>query len=111
MRKTKIITITAGTPVAVTPGEHTLASSIIVQPKVSSSGGIVYLILGTKAADGPAAANGIELIAAPTTPVPVPFQYSVADPKFGERIDLSETWIDGAHSGDKVLVSWWEILS
>ena len=107
MRKTKIITISAGTPVQVHP-EHVLCTNLIVQAKVSSSGGIVYLILGVKPADTPAAANGIELTVAPTAPS-TPFVYIIPDRFSGERIDLSETYIDGAHTGDKVLVSWWEI--
>jgi hypothetical protein len=108
MRRTKIITIAAGTPVQVT-ADKVLASNLIVQAKVSTSGGIVYLILGVKTGDTPAAANGIELTAAPTAPS-TPFIREIPDRWSGERIDLSETYIDGAHTGDKVLVSWWEIL-
>jgi hypothetical protein len=107
MRKTKIITITAGTPIPVHT-DHVLCTNLIVQAKVSTTGGIVYLILGVKPGDTPAAANGIELTAAPTAPS-TPFNYTIPDRFSGERIDLSETYIDGAHSGDKVLVSWWEI--
>jgi hypothetical protein len=107
MRKTKIITVIAGTPIQV-HSDHVLCTNLIVQPKVSSSGGIVYLILGVKPADTPASANGIELTAAPTAPSTA-FSYTIPDRFSGERIDLSETYIDGAHAGDKVLVSWWEI--
>lgn len=107
MRKTKIITVIAGTPVQV-HSEHVLCTNLIVQAKVSGSGGIVYLILGIKPGDTPDSDNGIELPASPTAPSAA-FNYTIPDRFSGERIDLSETYIDGAHDGDKVLVSWWEI--
>lgn len=107
MRKTKIITITAGTPIPVHT-DHVLCTNIIVQTKVGTSAGICYLILGVKVGETPHAANGIDLVAAPTVPT-APFVYTIPDRFSGERIDLSETFIDGAHDGDKVLVSWWEI--
>ncbi len=110
MRRRKIITITAGTPIRVTESKC-LASSFMVQPKVSASGGVVYVIMGVPAADTPVATEGIELVAAPTNPSFPPFSYIVPDPFSGERVDMNELCIDGAHTGDKVLVTWWEILA
>lgn len=113
MRKFKIITCT-GTGMQqllesnYQKGER-LAHSIIVQMLAVASGGIGYLQLDLPLAETPAATNAIQLgPATATVPGPI-FQYESHDPAWGDRIDLSEIWVEGAHSGDKMLVSWWEI--
>lgn len=107
MRNKRLITIAAGTPVQLS-AEKKLATSITFQMKVGTSGGIGYVILGVRGTETPAAANGLELVAAPTVPS-TPLTLTFNHPSTGERFDLSEIWVDGAHTGDKMLVTWWEI--
>jgi hypothetical protein len=106
-----LITITAGTPVQVS-ASHIVVSSIMIQPLVGSGAGLIYVCAGiqtgtTPTADCAATANGsYELgaqLAAATSTVPGPV-YSFYVPTPGS--DLSTFWIDGAHTGDTVLVSW-----
>lgn len=106
-----LITITAGTPIQITTA-HVVISSLMIQPLVGTSTGIIYVCggiqSGTPAAACAASANGsYELAAqvgAATSTVPGP-TYSFYVPSPG--LDLSQWWIDGAHSGDPVLVSWY----
>lgn len=113
MWKRKIITV-GGTMQRVvasdSKAESPQAISLIVQMLESGSGDIGYLQFGVKLAETPDHTQAIQLAKA-TAGVPgVPFVYQVQDSLSGERIDMSELCLDGAHNGDTILVMWWEIL-
>lgn len=113
MRKFKVITVAGGAMQQLLSGYkkgERLAHSIIVQMLCNTSGGVGYLQLDVPADETPSTANSIQLgPATATVPGPI-FQYESHDPAWGDRIDLSEVWLEGAHSGDKILVTWWEIV-
>lgn len=105
-----LITVTAGTPIQVTT-KHVVISSLMIQPLVGANAQLIYVCGGVQTGTTPTAAcaataNGsYELAAqlsAATTTVPGPV-YSFYVPTPGS--DLSTYWIDGLHSGDTVLVS------
>ena len=115
MWKRKIITITAGTPIRVheadSKADAPQATALIVQMLVASGGDLGYLILGVPIDHTPATSEGAIQLAKATSTVPgLPFVYQVQDIHSGERIDMNEVAIDGAHNGDTVLVMWWEII-
>jgi hypothetical protein len=112
MRKTKIFTA-GGTmqQIAAYDKGEVLASSIIVQMLAGAAGALGYLQLGVPKGTAADATKAFQIPAAASATVPgAPFVYQVSELESGERIDLSEAFIDGAHAGDKILVSWWEIL-
>jgi hypothetical protein len=101
----------AGTPVQVST-LHVVVASLMAQPVVGSSVGLVYICTGirsgtTPTADCAATANGsYELgaqLAAATSTTPGP-TYSFYVPAPG--IDLSTIWVDAQTSGTEVLFSW-----
>lgn len=112
MWKRKIITV-GGTMQRVVPSDSKLESpqalSLIVQMLEASSGDIGYLQFGVKLAETPDHTQAIQLAKATSGTPGVPFVYQVQDHHSGERIDMSELCIDGAHNGDTILVAWWEI--
>lgn len=112
MWKRKVITVggTMQRVVAVdSKAEAPLATSVIVQMLEAASGDIGYLQFGVKLAETADHTQAIQLAKA-TSGVPgVPFVYQVQDIRTGERIDMSECCVDGAHNGDTILVTWWEI--
>ncbi len=112
MWKTAIITVsgTMQRVVAVeNKNESPKATSLIVQMLESSSGDIGYLQMGVPIGTDLDHTKAIQLAKA-TSGVPgVPFVYQVQHPSFGERIDIGELGVDGAHDGDTILVMWWEI--
>ncbi len=86
------------------------ACSLIVQMLEAASGDIGYLQLGVAIDDTPDHTKAIQLVKA-TSGIPGnPFVYQVQSPTFGERIDMNEVCVDGAHVGDTILVMWWEII-
>lgn len=113
MWKRKIITV-GGTMQRVVPSDSKLeapqATSVIIQPLPASSGDIVYVQFGVKLAEDPDHEEALQLTPGTSDSAPGnPFVYQVQNPQFGERIDMSELCIDGAHNGDTILVMWWEI--
>lgn len=112
MRKTKVFTV-GGTMQRVVTGYNkgeVLASSITAMMLAASSGGIGYLQMGIPADVAGDATQAFQLGAATSTAPGGAFSHQVAHPAWGERIDMTEVLVDGAHNGDKVLVSWWEIV-
>jgi hypothetical protein len=101
---------TAGTPVRVTTSTL-VVSSVMVQPVVGASVGLIYICTGIQSGTTPASycaatANGsYELgaqLSAATATVPG-FVYSFYVPPPG--LNLSTFWIDAATSGAQALVS------
>ena|ERR1700730_6835134 len=113
MWKRKIITV-GGTMQRVALADSKLdapqAVSLIVMMLEAVSGDIGYLQLGVNLADTPDHTQAIQLAKAAAGVPGTPFVYQVQHPAFGERIDISELCVDGAHNGDTILVMWWEIL-
>jgi hypothetical protein len=111
MWRTKIITV-GGTMQRVVPSdskaENPQAVSLIVQMLEASSGDIGYLQFGVKLADTPDHNSAIQLTKAAAGVPGTPFVYQVQDIHSGERIDMSELCVDGAHNGDTILVAWFE---
>lgn len=119
-RKNITITITAGTPVNVGQSwdKQTTVTTAVARstPPIqcqrlaitvlaASSGGIVYVMDGTAYNTVPAATTSANLSAqlSPGTATAPGGSYSDFDPAAG--IDLNGLWIDGAHSGDTVAVT------
>lgn len=111
IQKNILVTVaTAGTPVRVTTSTL-VVSSVMVQPVVGASVGLIYVCTGIQSGTTPASncaatANGsYELgaqLSAATATVPGPV-YSFYVPPPG--LNLSTFWIDAATSGAQVLVS------
>lgn len=95
------VTIAAGTPVRVS-ATAIYADRIFIQMKVAASGGVGYVMLGVPPGVTPSTASWptIQLCAATST---VP---GCAYSDVGANIDISRIWIDGAHTGDTVTVSY-----
>lgn len=113
MWKRKIITVT-GTMQRVVPSdskaESPQATSLMIQMLPASGGDVGYVEFGCKLAESPTHTEAIQLTKAVSSSVPGQlFVYQVQNPQFGERIDMSELCVDGAHDGDTILVMWWEI--
>lgn len=90
--------------------ESPQAVSLIIQMLPASGSDVGYVQFGVKLAETPDHTQAIQLTKAVSSTVPGQlFVYQVQNPQFGERIDMSELCIDGAHNGDTILVMWWEI--
>lgn len=104
-----LITVTAGTPVHVST-KHIVISSLMIEPLIGSGNGIIEVCNAIPTVTpiahcAQADAGNYELkaqLAAASTTIPGP-AYSFYVPAPGG--DLSTYWIDGAHSGDVALVT------
>lgn len=104
------VTISAGTPVHIwTQSTPFYVNELIIQPQPGSSAGLIYVMMGIGNGRTPASTNSTDLTAtlcAATSTLPG-CTYSdgtIATPN--ASIDLSGGWLDGAHTGDKVTVSY-----
>lgn len=95
--------------VAENANEAPKATSLIVQMLEASSGDIGYLQMGVPIGTALDHTQAIQLVKAASGVPGNPFVYQVQHPDFGERINIAELGVDGAHSGDTILVMWWEI--
>jgi len=132
MRVEKLITITAGTPINVMTGLNaaqlttagyaaatgrvpagnfnlpkTFINRIFIQMQVGAAAGVGYVYEGISNGRTPVSGTdaSVELAAATSTVPGAPYT-DTAIPRQTPDIDLSQYWIDGAHSGDTVYVSW-----
>jgi hypothetical protein len=113
MWKRKIITV-GGTMQRVVPSdskaESPQAISVIIQMLPASGGDVGYVEFGVKLNETPDHTVAFQFAkAASSTVAGLPFVYQVQDIHSGERIDMSELCVDGAHNGDTILVAWYEI--
>jgi hypothetical protein len=86
------------------------ATSLIVQMLEGSSGDIGYLQMGCPIGTTLDHTQAIQLVKAAAGVPGTPFVYQCQNPEFGERIDIGQLGVDGAHDGDTILVQWWEII-
>jgi len=106
IREGRIITIAAGTEVQVST-QAIRVDRIFVQALPSASGGLVYVFDGVKSGTTPAfGTNPAAVLCAATSTTPGCSYGDSVNPRSGDAIILSQFWIDGAHTGDKVVVSW-----
>lgn len=112
MRKTKLITVT-GTMQQLVPAENKqnarLASKLVCQMLAAAGGGIGYVQIGCPIGTAASSSLAFQMAPAIATAPGGTFSETIDHPFSGERIDLSEVYVDGAHNGDTMLVSWWEI--
>lgn len=115
IRSNQQITIAAGTPVRIASQPGTFVTHLFVQSKHSNSG-LVYLLLGVPATTTCDATNAAHLTAElgpgdsthpGATPWIDPPATSGSRPQDSE--DMSLGCLDGTHSGDVVIVSFWRI--
>lgn len=105
------VTITAGTPVRLTTTK-TLVNRLFIQLKTGSSGR-AFLLLGVPATTTCDATNAAQLTAelAPATATAPGGSFS--DPQGANGMspsdseDLAQICIDGSHTGDVVVISFW----
>ena len=109
-RQNVTITIASGTPVQVwSQSTPFYVNELLIQPQPGSSAGLVYVMAGILNGRTPAYTNSTDLSAtlcAATSTLPG-CTYSdgtLATPN--ASVDLSGIWVDGAHNGDKVVVSY-----
>lgn len=115
-RFNQLVTIVAGTPVNLATATSTVpditdqrrCAKLFIQA-VHGGTGLVYVMAGIKIGRTPAASTAGDLTAelAPATAGSPGGSYSDEDPSpGGSGILLSAIWLDGAHSGDTVIVSY-----
>jgi hypothetical protein len=95
----KIVTITAGTPVEIEPASSTQeASEIIITPRAAATPGRIYVYCQGQIVT--------ELVGATSATVPgLPFR--IDRTMVGQKkLRLSDWTIDGAHSADTVIFAW-----
>ena len=108
LRVNSVITINSGVPVQVWTHGSLIADELLIQGQIGSSAGIVYVMAGIAAGRTPATTNATDvtavLCAATSTSPGCPY----SDGKLTQQstgVDVSTIWIDGAHTADKVIVS------
>ena len=117
MRVNVTLTINAGTPqnavtagsAAPAQGQPVYAKRYVVQVQPAAGGGLVYVMDGIRGGRVPAHTVSSDLsgtLTAGTAALPGG-SFSDADPDpQGAGIDMTQVWVDGAHTGDTVVVSW-----
>lgn len=103
-REGRIITIVAGTPVRLNESPL-IVSRIYIQMQAAAAGAMGYVMDGVRPDTNPVANTNPTVQLAPAATDSPGGDYADADP-FGSSIDLSRIWVDGAHSGDTMLVSY-----
>ncbi len=109
-RINQILTIASGTPIHLS-AFHFYVSRILIQAAESASGGIIQICTGIPIETTPAANCGTAgqlggQLAAATSTAPGGSYSDTSDNHQGKGIDLATIWIDGAHTGDTVIVSY-----
>jgi len=105
------LTITAGTPIRLAI-KSTLVDRLFVQNRHNSTG-LVYVMLGVPAATACSATDPSQLTAELGPGTSTSPGNSLSDPQGAngntpsDREDLAMACIDGTHSGDTVIVSYW----
>jgi len=99
----RIITVAAGTPVRLET-EPLIVSWLYVEMLAAAGAGMGYLMLGVRPGTTPVANTNptIQLTASAGATAPggsFELRFDV-----NNEIDLSRVWVDGAHTGDTVLV-------
>jgi hypothetical protein len=101
-RITQTLTIAAGTPIRLATSV-TLADRIVVEMKHGGSG-LGYVMDGIPNGTTPSTTSNNPIELAPATSTAPGGIYADSS---AIGIDISQIWIDGANSGDKVLVSYY----
>ena len=105
MQINKTFTVVAGTPIQVETNDKVLADTILIQMMVGGSG-VGYVMDGILAGRTPSASNDYDLSAqlAPASPTAPGGTWTKENWRHGIRV--SQIWVDGATSGDKIKVSY-----
>lgn len=102
-------TIAAGTPVQIwTQSSPYLVNELLIQPQPGSSAGVIYVMAGIGNGRTPAHTNSSDLTATlcaatSTAPGCTYSDGTLATPN--SAVDISGIFLDGAHTGDTVTVS------
>ncbi len=105
IREGQIVTIAAGTPVRISTQAINISRRAI-QAVPSSSGGLVYVFLGVRSGVTPAYGTNPAFVLCPATAT---LEGCGLEDRIDEKLEpivLNQIWVDGAHTGDKVLVSY-----
>lgn len=106
------VTVTAGTPVRLSTTKR-LVNRIFVQMAIGGSG-VGYVMTGIPNGTTPSSSNAAhltaQLCAATATAPGCNYSDNINSTSNADPIDLSEIWLDGATSGDKIIVSFAEKL-
>lgn len=108
-RNNRTITVAAGTPVRIS-SSRLLVRKVFIQMLTvpGGSAGLGYVMAGIQGGRTPSASASSDLTAqlcAASTTAPG-CSYSDQDMVGTAPIDLSQMWVDGAHTGDTIAVSW-----
>jgi hypothetical protein len=111
IRINQTFTITAGTPICVGTGLTTastgarMAVRVFIQALSGANAGVVYVMDGISYGRIPSSSSSSDLTAqlSPASASAPGGNYSDVDTV--SLIDMNQLWIDGAHTGDKVQVS------
>lgn len=108
-RRNITFTITSGTPIQIwTQSSPFFVNELIIQPQLGSSTGVIYVMAGIGNGRTPAHTNSSDLTATlcaatSTAPGCTYSDGTLATPN--SAVDLSGIFLDGAHTGDTVTVS------
>jgi hypothetical protein len=114
-RANMVVTIAAGTPVRLSTSKL-IANRILIQPiEGCSSCGVVYVMADIPSGTTPSASNAAHVAASLCAASAAAPGCTYSDPSVVQQgasstIDLSLIWIDGAHTGDTVRISYDERL-
>lgn len=101
----RIITVAAGTPVQLATS-RIIVRRIIIQMQVATSGGVGYVMDGVQVGTTPVANTNptIQLCAGSASSPGC--SYSDQPSTVNYDIDLQRIWVDGAHTGDTITISY-----
>lgn len=105
-RVNQIITVAAGTPVQVA-SKPTYAREIFIQMGIGSGTATGYVMAGIPDGTTPSKTTSAHLTAqlSPATATAPGGSYSDSTTSPG-GFDVSQIWVDGDHTGDKIIVSY-----
>ncbi len=100
-----ILTVTAGTPIQLAT-QTVMVRRIFIQMQAASSGGLGYVMVGVPVGTTPVANTTPTAQLAAASSTSPGGSYSDGSSTANYDIDLQKIWIDGAHTGDTILVSY-----
>lgn len=122
MRRRLLVTLTTspvsvGSILGVPLGLQMLATEVFAQMQAGAAADIGYVMDCTAnpiKTDGTlnvaaAIALAVQLSAATSSTPGGSYGDLVGHPETGQRIDLNQFYVAGAHAGDKMLVQWWQV--